>query len=362
MIPVYRPYLGKKERKYMLDAFDSTWISSKGKYIDEFEKKFAKYIGAKYAIGANNGTTALHLALAALGIGPGDEVIVPTFTYIASVNAIAYTGAKPVFIDSSPDYWNLDPNLIEKRITKKTKAIMAVHLYGHPADMSSILKIAKKYKLFVVEDAAESHGAEYKGKKVGSLGTISSFSFFGNKVITTGEGGMVLTNDKKLAEKCIHLRGQGVSPKKTYWHDVVGFNYRMTNLVAAIGLGQLEKISKVLKMKRKIAKEYTKRLKNIPEVICQGEEKWAKNVFWMYSILVPRAKRDKLIDFLKKYDIETRPFFYPAHVMPPYKEKSGKYPVAEMLGASGINLPSFPELTISEINKITSKIKEFFNK
>lgn len=360
MIPVYKPFLGKQEKKYVLDAVESTWISSKGKFLERFEKEFPEYLGAKYGVATCNGTVSLHLALLVLGIGPGDEVIVPTFTYIASVNAIVYTGAKPVFVDSNPDYWNIEPTKIEGKITPKTKAIMAVHLYGHPCDMDPILKIAKKHKLAVIEDAAESHGAEYKGKKVGSIGDIGSFSFFGNKVITTGEGGIVVTNNKKLAEKCAHLKGQGVSKTKTYWHDVVGFNYRMTNIEAAIGLAQLEKISKTLKLKRKIAREYTKRLKNIHQVKCQGEEKWAKNIFWMYSILVPPTKRNKLMEFLKKNDIETRPFFYPAHVMPPYKQKKGAYPVAEYLGASGVNLPSFPELTLKEIKLITSKIEDFF--
>ena len=360
MIPVYKPFLGKKEKKYVLEAVDSSWLSSKGKFIDLFEKEFARYIGAKYAISACNGTAALHLTLETLNIGPGDEVIVPTFTYIASVNAIVYAGAKPVFVDSNPKYWNLDPEKIEKKITPKTRAIMVVHLYGHPADMAPILKIAKKYNLKVIEDAAESHGAEYKGKKVGTLGTIGSFSFFGNKIITTGEGGMVVTNNKKLAEKCAHLKGQGVSKIKTYWHDVVGFNYRMTNIEAAIGVAQLEKIDKVLKMKRAIAQEYIKRLKDVADIKCQGEESWAKNVFWMYSILVPANKRDGLIEYLKEKGIETRPFFYPAHILPMYKEKKESYPVAESLGASGINLPSFPELTLKEIDYIMTKIKEFF--
>jgi len=360
MIPVYRPFLGKKERDYVLEAVDSSWISSKGKFLDLFERNFAKYVGAKHGIGTCNGTTSLHLALAALGIGPSDEVIVPTFTYIASVNAISYTGAKPVFVDSDSECWNLNPNLIEEKITPKTKAIMVVHLYGHPVDMDPIMKIAKKHNLKVVEDAAESHGAEYKGNRVGSIGDIGSFSFFGNKVITTGEGGMVVTNNNKLAEKCRHLRGQGVSLAKTYWHDVIGFNYRMTNITAAIGLAQLEKIDKVLKMKRAIAQEYIKRLKDVPEVKCQIEESWAKNVFWMFSITVPAAKRDKLMEFLKVNGIDTRPFFYPAHILPPYKESKGNYPVAELLGASGINLPSFPELKSKEIDFVTKKIKEFF--
>lgn len=362
MIPVYRPFLGKKEKEYVLEAVESSWISSKGKFLNLFEEKFAEYVEAKYGVATCNGTTSLHLTLLALDIGNGDEVIVPTFTYIASVNAISYVGAKPVFVDSNPDCWNIEPSLIEKKITPKTRAIMVVHLYGHPADMDPILKIAEKHNLAVIEDAAESHGALYKGRKVGTIGTIGSFSFFGNKVITTGEGGMVVTNDKELAERCDHFKGQGVSSKKTYWHDVIGYNYRMTNIEAAIGLAQLEKIKETLKLKRKIAEEYTKRLKDIPGIKCQGEEKWAKNVFWMYSILVPPSERDALMFYLKENDIETRPFFYPAHILPPYKEKRGKYPNAELLGASGINLPSFPELTTEEIETITGKIKEFFQR
>jgi len=361
MIPVYKPSIGKKELEYVTQAVKSTWISSKGEFLDKFEKEFAKFCQTKYAVATCNGTVSIHLALAALGIGKGDEVIVPTFTYVASVNAITYTQAKPVFAESEKDSWNLDPNDIEKRITSKTKAIMAVHLYGHPCNMGPILKIAKKYKLCVIEDAAESHGALYKGKKVGSIGDVGSFSFFGNKTITTGEGGMIVTNNKKIADKARHLRGQGVSLKKNYWHDEIGFNYRMTNIAAAIGLAQLEKIEKIIAKKRTIAKKYFKELSNVKELVLQPEMPWAKNVFWMVSVLTPKKDRDKLMKHLLDNGIDSRPFFYPAHIMPIYKENK-KYPTAEDIAARGINLPSFPELTKKEIEKITKVIKKYFNK
>ncbi|NTU69705.1 DegT/DnrJ/EryC1/StrS family aminotransferase [bacterium] len=361
MIPVYKPSIGKKELEYVTDAVKSTWISSRGKYLDRFEKDFAKFCGAKYSVATCNGTVSIHLALEALGIGKGDEVIVPTFTYIASVNSITYTGAKPVFVESDKNNWNIDVNDIEKKITKKTKAIMVVHLYGHPSEMGPILKIAKKHNIYVVEDAAESHGALYKGKKVGAIGDIGSFSFFGNKTITTGEGGMIVTNSKKLADKARHLRGQGVSLKKNYWHDVVGYNYRMTNIAAAIGVAQLERINSIIKRKREIAKLYFQELKDVKELVLQREMPWAKSVFWMVSILAPKGKRDSLMKYLAKNGVDSRPFFYPAHIMPPYKQNK-KYSVAEDIASRGINLPSYPELTDNEIVKIANTIKRFFKK
>jgi perosamine synthetase len=230
MIPVYRPSIGDLERRYVVDAIESSWISSKGAFLDRFEREFAAFAGVEHGVAAANGTVALHLALAALQVGPGDEVIVPTLTYVASVNAITYTGATAVFVDSDPAIWTLDPARVEAAITPRTKAIEVVHLYGHPADMDPILDIARHHGLAVVEDAAEAHGALYRGRPVGSLGTVGSFSFFGNKIITTGEGGMLVTDDEELASRARHLRGQGVSATKTYWHDVVGFNYRMTNV------------------------------------------------------------------------------------------------------------------------------------
>ena len=247
--PVYQPSLGQKEKDNVLECLDSTWISSKGKFINQFEDSFSKFIGIRHSAAVCNGTVAIHVALLALGIGEGDEVIVPSFTYIASVNTIAYTGAKPVFIDSDLYTWQIDPEKIEEKITPKTKAILTVHLYGQPCEMDAILSIAKKYKLYVLEDCAEAFGSLYKSRFVGTFGNISTFSFFGNKTITTGEGGMVVTNDPFLHEKVIHLKGQGLAKDREYYHDIIGYNYRMTNICAAIGCAQLERASELITKK-----------------------------------------------------------------------------------------------------------------
>ena len=358
MIPVYRPSISAKEIQYVDEAMASTWISSKGAFLDRFEHDFSDYIGADYGVAAANGTVALHLAFATLGMGPGAEVIVPTLTYIASVNAITYTGATPVFVDSDPDHWNLDPELVERAITPRTKAIEVVHLYGYPADMDPILEIARRHGLAVVEDAAEAHGAEYKGRKVGSIGSIGVFSFFGNKIVTTGEGGMLLTSDLLLADRARHLRGQGVSPTKTYWHDMVGFNYRMTNIAAAIGCAQLERINETLDAKRHLARLYQTHLADVDGVTIQIDPPWARPVYWMNCILVAPQQRDPLMAFLLSEGIETRPFFYPAHTLPMYTTTQ-QFPVAERLGASGINLPSYPALEDDEVERICAHIRDF---
>ena len=251
---VYQPNLSGNEKKYVNVCIDTTWISSKGRFVSEFENKFSEYIGVKHATGVCNGTVAIHLALVALGISAGDEVICPTFTYIASANPIVQVGAKVVFCDSYKDSWQMDCEDLESKITEKTKAIMVVHLYGHPCDMDKIMSIAKKYNLFVIEDCAEAIGSEYKGKKVGSFGDVACFSFFGNKTITCGEGGMVLTNSNYLYERLTHLKGQGLAKYREYWHDVIGFNYRMTNIQAAIGLAQFEQIESFIDKKIQISK------------------------------------------------------------------------------------------------------------
>ena len=358
MIPVYKPSIGDREKKYVAEAMDSGWVSSKGAFLDRFEKDFAAYLGLAHGVSAANGTVALHLAFAALGIGPGDEVIVPTLTYIASVNAIAYTGARPVFVDSDPGCWNLDPDQIERAITPRTRAIEVVHLYGHPADMDPILEIAARHNLHVVEDAAESHGALYKGRRVGALGTVAAFSFFGNKIITTGEGGMLVTGDDELAAHARHLRGQGVSATRTYWHDILGFNYRMTNIAAAMGCAQLERVDETLSAKRTVAGWYGRELEGVDGVTLQGEASWARCVFWMNSILVAPELRDPLMSHLAGEGIETRPFFHPAHTMPVHRTDES-FPVAERLGASGINLPSFAELEEDQVASICSSIRRF---
>jgi len=355
-IPVAKPDIGKEELKNVIEAVKSGWVSSKGPFVEEFEKEFSKYIGAKYGIATFNGTTALHLALVALGIGKDDKVLIPTLTFIAVANAVTYTGAKPVFIDSHPKYWCLNPDKIEEKIDKQTKAIIAVHLYGHPCDMDEIIRISKKYNLHVIEDCAEAHGAEYNGRKVGSFGIISCFSFYGNKIITTGEGGMCLTNNEEIAEKIRLLRDHGMNPTKKYWHDVIGFNYRMTNLQAALGVAQLKKIDFLIEKKRQISSIYQELLKDLP-IILAPEMPWAKNVYWLYSILVEKEKREKVMKYLEKKGIETRPFFYPIHTMPPYKSDL-TLKVAEEISARGINLPSSTNLSEKQIEKIAKSLKE----
>ncbi len=351
MIPVAEPSLGDEELENVIEAVKSGWISSKGKFIPEFEENFAKYCNCKYGVATSNGTTALHLALTALGISKGDEVIVPDLTFIATANAVTYCNAKPIFVDSHPEYWGIDPEKIEEKITKNTKAIIPVHLYGHPCNMDPIMDIAEDYELYVIEDVAEAHGAEYKGKKVGSFGDISCFSFYGNKIITTGEGGMCITNNKELAEKMRVLRDHGMNPNKKFWHDVIGFNYRMTNMQAAVGLAQLQKLDEFIEKRRQIAKWYEDGLEEFAKegkITLHPEMSWAKCVYWMYSILINRDKfgitRDELMKKLEENGIETRPFFYPIHVMPPYKNNEG-FPVAEEVARKGINLPSGVGLT-----------------
>ena len=361
MIPIYQPSLAGNEKRYVNECLDSTWISSKGRFIAEFEEKFATYTGIRYAASVCNGTVALHLALVALGVGPGDEVIVPTLTYISSVNAITYTGAKPVFVDSLESTWQMDPDDVRRKITSCTRAIIVVHLYGHPCDMDPLVSIAKEYRLFMVEDCAEAFGSLYKGRHVGNFGDIATYSFFGNKTITTGEGGMVVTNDETLYDRAYHFKGQGLAKHRQYWHDVIGYNYRMTNICAAIGLAQLERADELLKKKRQIVQWYAEGLEGVPVKIHQ-EVGDVLHSFWMCSILVDEPmKRDPLREALQREGVETRPVFYPVHTMPMYAQRFQRHPVAENLGWRGINLPSWPGLTIKMVDCISTHIKEFFS-
>ena len=359
-IPVYQPSLNGNEKKYVNECLDSTWISSKGKFVNKFENAFADYVGIKHATTVSNGTVAIHLALLALGIGEGDEVIVPTLTYIASVNSIVYTGAKPVFVDSLEGSWQIDPADVIKKITPKTKAVMAVHLYGHPCDMDSLVDICKKNNLFLIEDCAEAIGTLYKGKHVGTFGDISTFSFFGNKTITTGEGGMVITNDETLHARSMHFKGQGLAKHRQYWHDVIGYNYRMTNICAAIGLAQVEQIENVLKEKKRVADTYRLHLKKSSIIFHEPISDDVYHSYWMCSILTSDAKqREALREHLDKSGIETRPLFYPVHTMPMYSNQYQRHPVAEDIGWRGLNLPSYPSLTNVQIKKIADLINDF---
>ncbi|HOJ18057.1 MAG: DegT/DnrJ/EryC1/StrS aminotransferase family protein [Ignavibacteriales bacterium] len=359
-VPIYQPSLSGNEKKYVNECLDSSWISSRGDFIGRFENEFIKYIGSNHAVSVSNGTVALHLALVTLGIGPGDEVIVPSFTYIASVSTICHAGATPVFVDSLYSSWQIDPAQIRKAITSKTRAIMVVHLYGQPCEMDEIVKIAKEFKLFVIEDCAEAFGSEYNGKRVGTFGDIACFSFYGNKTITTGEGGMVVTNDETLWDRAYHLRMHGLAKYREYWHDVLGFNYRMTNICAAIGLAQLEKADEKISAKRKLAQKFMEILKEYP-VDFHKEVQGTFHTYWMISILVEnRNVREKLREQLKSDSIETRPTFYPVHTMPMFSQKYQKLPVAEDIGWRGINLPSFPTISDEQLELIAASFRKFF--
>lgn len=350
--PIYQPDLSGNEEKYVVECLHSTWISSKGKYISQFEGEFAKYLEVKYATAVSNGTVAIHLALVALGITQGDEVIVPSFTYIASVNAISYTNAKPVFVDSKLDSWQIDIADVKRKITAKTKAIMAVHLYGHPCEMEDLVDLCREKNIYLIEDCAEAFGSTYKNKYVGTFGDIATFSFFGNKTITTGEGGMVVTNDETLYDRTVHLKGQGLAKHRQYWHDTIGFNYRMTNICAAIGLAQLERADEFIAKKIQIGKWYEELLEDSRYTFHKAIGD-VKHTYWMCSLLCESPEeRDVLREHLQKNRIETRPTFYPVHTMPMYSQKFERHKVAEYLGWRGINLPSYPSLQYEDISFI----------
>ncbi|RJX34061.1 MAG: DegT/DnrJ/EryC1/StrS family aminotransferase [Desulfarculus sp.] len=364
-IPVARPQLSPRERELVLDCVDSAWISSLGRHILEFERSFAQFCGARYGVATSNGTTALHLVLAALGVGPGDEVLVPALTFVATAAAVAYTGARPVFLDSESATYNLDPALIERAVTPRTKGIIAVHIYGHPANMAPILEAAGRRGLWVVEDAAEAHGARVNltsqgWQRVGSLAKAACFSFYGNKIITTGEGGMVLTDDQELVARLRLLRDHGMDPQRPYWHPVVGYNYRMTNLQAALGVAQVERIEAILAHKAAIAEQYNDRLAEVPGLRRPPAEPWARPVNWLYSLLVEPGfplSRDDLRLFLLSQGVDSRPFFTPLHLLPPY-HSGQSLPVAEDLSQRGISLPSGPAITPAEIDQVCQALAQ----
>lgn len=359
-ISVAQPQFSGREREYVLDCMDSGWISSAGKYVAAFEKAFAEFCGVRHAIATNNGTTALHLALVAMGLQPGDEVLVPAVTYIATANAVRYCGATPVLVDVSPGTMNIDPADIERRITPNTKGIIPVHMYGHPAEIGAILEIAHAHKIFVVEDAAEAHGAEYLGKRVGTFGNCGTFSFFGNKIVTTGEGGMVVTNDDKVAAQLRLYRGQGVAPDHRYWFLVVGYNYRMTNIQAAIGLAQLENIERALVERAQLARWYDDALADLADqIVIPAVAPSAKHVYWMYNIFLREGgavERDSVMRSLDESGIETRPVFYPLHMLPPYRQSSS-WPTADLWALRGINLPTHQHLTQEDVSRIASSLR-----
>lgn len=360
-IPVSEPLLDGNELAYVTDCVRSGWVSSLGEYIPRFEAEFARFCGVRHAVAVSNGTVALHLALETLGIGPGDEVIVPTLTFVATANAVHYTGATPVFVDSEPTTWNLDPAMLSRAVTGRTRAIIPVHLYGHPADLQPILEVAEGHQLHVIEDAAEAHGAQYRGRRVGSFGTLNCFSFYGNKIVTTGEGGIITTDDDALAGKMRHLRDHGMSPERRYWHPVIGYNYRMTNLQAALGVAQMERVEKFIEKKRWIAQTYNRYLGKVPGLVLPPAMEWARPVYWMYSVLVTDEfglSRDGLMSHLRAQHIDSRPFFYPIHTMPPYWSEAA-FPVAEKLSREGINLPSAVTLTEPDIQRVAEAMQSW---
>jgi perosamine synthetase len=356
-IPVYRPSLTSRERDNVIECLESSWISSKGRFISEFETRFARYVGVRHALGVCNGTVAVHLTLLALGIKPGDEVIVPTLTYIASVNPVLYVGATPVFADSHRTTWQIDPDDIRRRITPRTKAIIVTHLYGLPADMPAIMEIAREHNLRVVEDSAEAVGSRIDGRHVGAFGDIASFSFFGNKTITTGEGGMVATNDAALADLVDRYKGQGLARNRVYWHDLVGYNYRMTNICAAIGCAQLERVEELIARKRALARRYDDGLADAPVEIHKSHDPRFEHSYWMYSVLTPEGTRDEVMAGLAKDGIETRPVFFPIHTMPMHAPARESFPVAEEISRRGINLPSWPDLPESDQQWVISRLR-----
>ena len=362
-IPVAAPVLAGREREYVADCMESGWISSGGKYVELFEAAFAEFCGVRHAIACCNGTAALHVALAALGVGPGDEVIVPTLTFVATANAVTYCGARPVFADSEPVNWNLDPAQVEEKITPRTKGIVAVHLYGHPAEMDALRAVARRRGLFLLEDAAEAHGALYKGRPAGSLGDAAAFSFYGNKIIATGEGGMVTTDDDALAARVRLLRGQGVDPERRYWFPVVGYNYRMMNLPAAIGLAQLERADWHTGRRREVAAAYLDLLRGVPCMRWQDESEWARHAYWMFSVILGRESplgRDALMERLHELGVETRPLFYPVHLLPPYREaaRGEQFPVAEWLARRGLSLPTWAGLSRDDLEYVCDSLRE----
>ncbi len=359
-ITMANPVLNGNEKKYLDECVDTGWVSANGRFVKEFEEKFAEFCGTKYAISCCNGTMSLHLCLLGLGIGPGDEVIMPTLTYVATANCVAYCGAKPVFVDSDPETFNIDVNKIEEKITRHTKAIMPVHLYGLSCDMEKINALAEKYNLYVIEDAAEAHGALFHRKHVGNMSDVASFSFFGNKIITSGEGGMVVTNNEELYKKMKLLKGQGVDPNKRYWHIVMGYNYRMTNLQAAIGLAQLENVDWHLSQRLRVANAYKKYLSGHEITFrMQAEPEGYHHVYWMNNVILSdevKLDRDEVMRRMEEKGVEMRPVFYPMHIMPPYLDNTVSFPVAEKLGARGISLPTHAQLSDSDIKFICDSL------
>lgn len=367
-IPVNRPLLNGNEKKYLAECIDTGWISSEGPFVSIFEEKFAKTVSRKFGVAVSNGSMAIDAALAALEVGPGDEVIMPSFTIISCINYIIRVGAKPILIDSDPITWNMNVNQIEKKITKKTKVIMIVHIYGLPVDLNPVISIAKKHNIKIIEDAAEMHGQTYSGKPCGSFGDISTFSFYPNKHITTGEGGMVVTNSTDLYNKCRSLRNLCFGEIDRFIHEDIGWNMRMTNMQAAIGLAQLERLDEFVKIKRKMGKFYSDYLSDIDEIqLPLDKTNYSQNIYWVYGLVLRQNSEknvSKIIAYLKENGIGSRNFFYPMHRQPVFIKK-GYFkglvlPVSEYLSDKGFYIPSGLNLSEQEMEKVASTLKKYF--
>jgi perosamine synthetase len=364
-IPVAAPALDGKEQEYVAEAIRSSWISSSGPFIDRFEREFASLCGTRSAIAVANGTVALHAAALALGLRPGDEVIVPSLTYIATANIVRYAGAQPVFVDVDPKTWCIDPRQLEQRVSSRTKGIIAVHLYGHPADMDPINEIATRYHIWVLEDAAEAHFARYKGRLVGSLSAAATFSFYGNKILTCGEGGAITVNDLALEQRIRMLRGQGMDPERRYFFPIIGYNYRLTNIACAILCAQLERRVQIVSSRKAIFSLYDEQLSDVPGIGHQPVADWAEPAPWLYCITVSHNRygrtRDELAAILKEGGIDSRPFFVPLHRLPPYENISQHHydlPETDKLAATGLNLPTYPGLARKDIDRICELIRK----
>jgi perosamine synthetase len=357
-IPVAEPSIGEREVELVADAVRSGWVSSIGEYVTAFEDELASRCGVAHAIATSNGTTALHLALAVAGIGPEDEVIVPSLTFVATAAAVRYLGASPVFAESDAAHWCLDPTDVASRVTPRTRALVAVDLYGHPADMDALAEIATEHDLVVVEDAAEALGAVYRQRLAGGLGTLGVLSFYGNKLITTGEGGAVLTDDAALAERARLLRDHAMDPHRRYWHGEIGFNYRITNMQAALGVAQLERLDEFLAKKREIAAVYRAGLHDVPGVTLQEEAEWATSSWWMTTLRIEPngVGRDELAARLRADGVDSRPAFVPLHLLP-HLRQDGALPVAEAVGSEGLSLPSSTSLTASELEWVIGSVR-----
>lgn len=367
-IPVNQPLLDGNEKKYLNECIDTGWISSDGPFIKKFEEQFAAYVGRKYAIAVCNGSVALDVAVVALGIGKGDEVIMPTFTIISCAAAIVRAGATPVLVDSDPQTWNMDVTQIEAKITSRTKAIMVVHIYGLPVDMDSVLVLAKKYGLKIIEDAAQMHGQTYKGKQCGSFGDISTFSFYPNKQITTGEGGMVMTDDPELAQRCASLRNLCFKPERRFVHDELGFNFRMTNMQAALGLAQVEKLDATVAKRRHVGAFYTQLLSSTLSLqLPLAQTSYATNIYWVFGFVLHDSVPFDAVECMRKLDeklVGTRPFFWCMHEQPVLKKmglfKGERYPVAERMARRGLYVPSGLALTDEQITAVVQRVREIF--